>query len=208
MSREEREALALVEERPQDVALVRGDLFPILERRVERDQRVERRTMRAVDRERALEIVHRLLRAPLLALDAPELVEDVGARLGLFFAERRQRLRERRVRRREIAGVQAGVGEAERRRLVRQVELVRRAERLQRLVVLAERRRDAPELRVEIVLLAPIALRRFAHEALDQRLRLRPLLRRRCTRRPAEARDSSLSGSASSAASQTRTALL
>ena len=71
------EALVPVGHVVEDLPLVGDDLLPVLEVRVERDERLERHAVRRIDTERLLEVVDRLLRLPLLAFDAAELVVDV-----------------------------------------------------------------------------------------------------------------------------------
>ena len=82
--------------------------------------------MRGVDAEGLLEVVDRLLRLTLLALDAAELVVDLGALLVLVLAERGEDLLEVRERRAPVLEAEAHLGEAADGVLVGEVELVRR----------------------------------------------------------------------------------
>ncbi len=83
------EALFVVDDVVEDLPLERDDLLPVLQVRVHPDEGLERRPVRGVDAECLLEVVDRLLRLPLLALDAAELVVDVRARFSLALVERR-----------------------------------------------------------------------------------------------------------------------
>ena len=132
--------------------------------------------MRGVDGEGLLEVVDALLRLALLALDAAELVVDLGARLVLVLREGGEHLLVVRERRAPVLEAEAHVGQAADGRLVGEVELVCRAERLQRAVVAPERRLHHAELVVERVLLGALPLAGLAREHVEERLRALPLL--------------------------------